>query len=231
MPVIKPASPLSTESANETPEDPAVPDRLKGVRPIPQPRRQRWSSLYQRLGGVLSFAPRIEALHHRPSLDLRLPFRLGIEVDALYRAVGYSSESGSRVTFGYAYHRERSNSWEFPVLGKYRVPLPLNPFVGVGFNSRWVKGTEAVSGGYSTSLSILPYTFFSAINKTAHPLTHGLVVSTGFELGIKHLRISPEFRYQRWTQRFLEQYGSSGSYELFSNQNEAFLLIGLSWRK
>lgn len=42
-----------------------------------------------------------------PALELRLPYGLGIEVDALYRSVKYPS----------------SSSWEFPILAKYRLPV------------------------------------------------------------------------------------------------------------
>jgi hypothetical protein len=42
-----------------------------------------------------------------PTVELRLPFSLGIEVDTLYRRV--NNPSGS--------------AWEFPILAKYRVPV------------------------------------------------------------------------------------------------------------
>jgi len=42
-----------------------------------------------------------------PTVELRLPFGLGIEADALYRSVRYPSGS----------------SWEFPILAKYRLPV------------------------------------------------------------------------------------------------------------
>ena len=184
------------------------------------------------VGGFSLLNPESKRSIVGPTLDLKLPFHFGVEVDALYRTFGYSSEFGGLGTFSYSFQRERSNSWEFPVIGKFRIPLHcFHPFVGAGFNSRTVKGTTTASGGYSTSLSTLPYTFFSARQKTNYPVTHGLVVSGGIEFRFKHLRLAPEFRYQRWNRLFLEQYGGDGSYELFSPQNEAFIMIGLSWRK
>ncbi len=42
-----------------------------------------------------------------PTVELRLPYGLGIEADALYRRV--NNPSGS--------------AWEFPILAKYRVPV------------------------------------------------------------------------------------------------------------
>ncbi len=53
-----------------------------------------------------------------PTVELRLPFGLGIEVDALYRKVSFPS----------------SASWEFPILGKWRTPGkgPVRPFIAGG---------------------------------------------------------------------------------------------------
>jgi hypothetical protein len=67
-----------------------------------------------------------------PSVEYRLPAGLAIEVDALYQRIG------NTVSFGYGpgvilagsgysmlspilpfISRERGNSWEFPLLGKY----------------------------------------------------------------------------------------------------------------
>ena len=74
-----------------------------------------------------------------PTLDVRLPLHLGVEVDALYRTFGYSNESGGLLG-AFANHRERSNSWEFPVIGKFHIPGgAIHPFVEAGFNSRLVR--------------------------------------------------------------------------------------------
>ena len=50
-----------------------------------------------------------------PTVELRLPYGLGIEVDALHRSVEFPSGS----------------SWEFPILAKYRLPVHarIAPFV------------------------------------------------------------------------------------------------------
>ena len=55
-----------------------------------------------------------------PKIEVHLPFRLGVEADALYR---HSSFNGSG-----------SSEWDFPILLKYRfrgIPL-VNPFVDAG---------------------------------------------------------------------------------------------------
>src|SRR5437899_12033384 len=50
-----------------------------------------------------------------PMAQLRLPFGLGIEVDALYRHYGFNGAPGS-VTTG---------AWEFPLGGKYKFKTPI----------------------------------------------------------------------------------------------------------
>jgi hypothetical protein len=68
-----------------------------------------------------------------PMLDLRLPWRLGVEFDALYRRFGYTSGSHYQ-GYASAIHRGRANSWEFPIIIKYRLPVrSAHPFAGVGY--------------------------------------------------------------------------------------------------
>src|ERR1700687_3368158 len=58
-----------------------------------------------------------------PAVEIALPLNLGIEFDALYRRGGYRSSFGNFA--GSFTDRERANSWEFPILLKYRVPVPI----------------------------------------------------------------------------------------------------------
>ncbi len=58
-----------------------------------------------------------------PSLELRLPFGVGFEFDALYRKVAYTS-GGQEIS---------ASSWQFPLLFKYRMPMVMaRPFFTVG---------------------------------------------------------------------------------------------------
>ena len=163
-----------------------------------------------------------------PAVQVDLPLHFDVEVDALYRTFGYSSAFGNFA--GYAIIRERSNSWEFPLIGKYRIPAgPFHPFAAAGFNTRLVAGASVSSGSYLSGLGpMVP--FFNSHSVTAYPVTHGLVVSGGVDWKIPHLRISPEVRYQRWNKAFLDQVGGGGSYDLHSSQNELLLILGVSWR-
>src|SRR3954447_590003 len=53
-----------------------------------------------------------------PMVEFRLPLRLSIEVDALYSRLGYRYSVGS--IGGFSTSRARANSWELPLLLKFR---------------------------------------------------------------------------------------------------------------
>jgi hypothetical protein len=164
-----------------------------------------------------------------PTLEVRLPLRFSFEFDALYRRLGFTGYISS-IGF-YGTHRERDNSWEFPMIAKYRFPGALvHPFAGVGYAPRTVHGTAIFSG--CTLQGLGPYICESSPNKlnTNYPLTHGIVVSGGLGWDSHHVHVSPELRYVRWTAPFLNEFGGDGSYRYVSAQNELFVLVGLSWR-
>lgn len=61
-----------------------------------------------------------------PAVELNLPLGLGVEVDALYRRIGYQE--------GTPY---RAGAFRFPVLAKYKFPGSLaRVFVVTGFSAR-----------------------------------------------------------------------------------------------
>jgi len=168
-----------------------------------------------------------------PTVDIRLPLRLSVEVDALYRRFGFTGYGNT--CCGSAILRERANSWEFPLILKYRLPVPLHPFVGAGYAPRVVHGTDVTSGYYLSGITQSPpgsiYTYFSnQPSSTNYSVTHGAVVSGGVSLGAGHFRLTPEVRFVHWNAPFLSEYGGDGSFRYVSNQNEAFVLLGISWR-
>jgi Outer membrane protein beta-barrel domain len=166
-----------------------------------------------------------------PTVELRLPWRLGIEFDALYRRFGY--------TFGYTLDfiypesttvtvRGRANSWEFPVVAQYRLRKGRPGLhVGAGYAPQIVHGAETDSGYSINGLNSI--TSFQHQETTNYGVTHGLVVSGGLDFEAGRLRISPELRYVRWQSPSLDQYGSDGSYHLQSSQNDFFFLVGIRW--
>src|SRR6185312_1275465 len=79
-----------------------------------------------------------------PTVQLNLPFRFSIEVDALYRRLGYEYNQfagpGSPTST-----RTVANSWEFPVLGKYAIwGGPARPFIEAGANFRHITGVNQI---------------------------------------------------------------------------------------
>jgi hypothetical protein len=52
-----------------------------------------------------------------PMAQIALPLSFAVEVDALYKRIGYSALSTATATSG-TFVRVRANSWEFPILLK-----------------------------------------------------------------------------------------------------------------
>lgn len=139
-----------------------------------------------------------------PAIEMRLPFNLSVEFDALYRPLHLTDASFSflgpppinRISQG------TINSWEFPLLGKYRLPGHwIRPFLEAGPSFRHAGTNASLLGG----LSVLS--------------SHGFTAGGGGEVHIWKLRIAPEVRYTRW---------AADTYPFpFSNLNQAELLVGL----
>jgi hypothetical protein len=164
-----------------------------------------------------------------------MPKRLSIEVDALYRRFGFTEYVTYCCGFGSSITRERANSWEFPLILKYHVTGGrVHPFVGVGYAPRIVHGTDVSSGSYLSGMTSNPpmdiYTYyFNQRSNTNYSWTHGVVVSGGVSLGAGHVRFTPEVRYVHWNAPFLNSPGNHGCCMYASNQDEVFVMLGLSW--
>ncbi|HTS67223.1 MAG TPA: outer membrane beta-barrel protein [Candidatus Acidoferrales bacterium] len=154
-----------------------------------------------------------------PMAELRLPFGLGVEVDALYRHYNYNGQTtvSSATTVG---------AWEFPLVGKYRFKthLPLiRPYVEAGWAWDKLSGltqtvTSTVAGAIHTSTTSNP----AELHKD---VTSGFVFGGGVEIKILVLRIAPEVRFTRWgDHHFLDPSGL-----LQSNLNQAEFLVGLTF--
>jgi hypothetical protein len=102
-----------------------------------------------------------------PTLEVRLPFSLGVTFDALYSRVEYERlDSPGSVTGG---------QWEFPVMLRFRSGAgPVNPFVAAG-------------GSFNTITDIRAPTSTVA----------GVVLGAGVEVKIPFIRVTPEIRYTR----------------------------------
>ena len=155
-----------------------------------------------------------------PTVQLNFPFRFSIEVDALYRRLGYEYNQfagpGSPTAT-----RTVANSWEFPVLGKYAIwGGPARPFIDAGANFRHIAGVNQIR---STLAAV-------NVNVTAPEFNEdndiGFVFGGGVEFKLGHVRITPEFRYTRWgSENFRDPVASL----LRTNKNQGDFILGLTF--
>src|SRR3984893_7132216 len=161
-----------------------------------------------------------------PTLELRLPFGLGIEAIALYRHFSYNSTASLIDVLSSV--RTTSNDWEFPVLLKKRFGGvgPVRPFVDAGVNFNKISGLSQ-----TVSNLVFPNRLTTTSNSNPAELkndfTAGFTIGGGVEIHLLILRISPEIRYTRWAnEQFSGFFPPAGS--LTSNQNQAEFLVGFT---
>ena len=140
-----------------------------------------------------------------PSVEIKLPFRFAVEADALYSRSGFRA---SNYSFAGGYTEgQRANAWEFPLLAKYR-PL-RHMFVEGGYVPRTMSGS-----GHADSIIIDiqtgKITRASGESNRSYAVTHGVLTGGGAEFHLGHVRIAPEFRYTRWLNRSLDDFGPHG---------------------
>jgi hypothetical protein len=158
-----------------------------------------------------------------PTAELRLPFGLGVEFDALYRRLNY--EGSTSLIDVFTNSRTTGNSWEFPLLVKYRFPSHIiHPYVAAGPAWDTLTGLQQ-----SITRTVLPSN--QTTTTTGQPAelknttTTGFVIGGGLDIHALVVRLSPEFRYTRWgSQQFAEPSGL-----LQSNRNQAEFLLGIAF--
>jgi len=171
-----------------------------------------------------------------PSIEVRLPAGFAIEASALYRRIGSSARfgllgisvldpinpapTGAQGPIVVAYtDRQRGNSWEFPVLGKYyfrRRVLGWRPFLGTGYAFRTV-GFHNDSTQTNIDPSGVLHTF-PIKNDFRSQLGIGATVAAGFRFRTGRVSMLPEVRYTRW-----------GNSDNLNRKNAVGLLLGISF--
>ena len=170
-------------------------------------------------GGVLASSSTTRRYTFGPSAEWLLTPRVGLEFDALYKRVGYvrtENTSVSGVTIDSSVEGT-GNSWDFPMMAKYRWDGDVAPYVAGGFVLRYM-GLSRVRG--TSTVQTLQGTITTPIDTEENvPLfVPGATVALGVEFGHTKIRLLPEFRYSRWRRAII-----SGPLRLQSNQIE-FLL-------
>ena len=152
-----------------------------------------------------------------PTAELRLPFGLGVEFDALYRHF-----NDSAYTIG-VFHRLSGGDWEFPLLAKYRLPVPIvKPYVDGGV--AW----DHLSGLTQTYkvIGVIPSAAVQPGFVVASDTVAGFVVGGGVDIHALVLHISPELRYTRWNS---EHFTNTIFSIMQSNQNQVEFLVGITF--
>ena len=107
-----------------------------------------------------------------PYVELRLPARMSIELDALYRNYDFVPPGGA----------VSASSWEFPVVVKHKFPVPLvKPYFGAGVSFSRLSDVPNLS--------------------VDHNSNYGIVAEGGVEFNLLLLKVSPEIRYTGWVFR------------------------------
>jgi Outer membrane protein beta-barrel domain len=141
-----------------------------------------------------------------PSIQLRLPYRVSVEFDALYRPLTFSTTTAT-VANGIPMLSTTStdlSNWEFPLLVQYHFGTEhfVKPFVEVGPSFR----TGARQLGYLSDT--------------------GVTAGLGADFKVPFVRLSPEFRYTHWSS---DNAHTVASAPLSSRLDQVEFLLGFSF--
>jgi len=132
-----------------------------------------------------------------PVLNVRLPLGLGFETGALYKRFDQSANSQSK----------SGNSWEFPLLGQFRVAAPVvEPYVEAGVSFNHLSGLVSVLTNGAVDLS--------GQSRTRTGVSFG----GGIAFKLPGFRITPGLRYTHWP-----------SNDLTPSTNQADFLVGITF--
>src|SRR3954469_11728636 len=156
-----------------------------------------------------------------PTFELRLPFSLAIEVDALYRRFTYNQYIGGAA--GTTHVSTSGNAWEFPILAKYRFKAPVaRPFIAGGLAFDPLSGLTQTVRNAVASTGVISSSHPNELNQNT---TTGIVLAGGIDIKLLFIHVMPELRYTRWgAKHFLDPNGG-----LSSNQNQAEFLVGITF--
>ena len=146
-----------------------------------------------------------------PMIQLNLPVGFAVEFNAMYRRLNYNSTDIEQ-------RGVRANSWQFPLLLKYR------------FGSGSVRPYIAGGGAFQHISDIKQVSRILGETENARELNErnnvGAVIAGGIQLGGGGLSISPEIRYTRWgSENFRDNFREL----LRFNRNQAEFLIGITF--
>jgi hypothetical protein len=156
-----------------------------------------------------------------PSVEVRLPASFAIEADMLYRRIGSDTAfflQNGLVSSSFV-DRQRGNSWQFPILGKYyfgHQTSKWRPFVGTGYSFRIAN--PHVDSTTTTTDATGTHTAFSEFHE-GNGLGIGATVAAGVRFEKGRLGFSPQLRYTRW----------SDHANNLNGRNDAAFLLGITF--
>jgi hypothetical protein len=133
-----------------------------------------------------------------PTAEFRLPARLSIEIDGLFRQyrvitdfpIGVPGLAASLVET-----KRDTNAWDFPVLLKYRLTEgPIRPFVNAGYqytHESTTFRTRCLNESGACAAALIQPRFEESLDRS------GPVAGGGLEFRYWKLRLAPEVRYTR----------------------------------
>jgi hypothetical protein len=160
-------------------------------------------------------------------IEIGLPHGFAIEFDAVYHRQGFFYTYAHDTQFSVT--RERDNSWEFPLLLKYKLRWSgLNPFVEAGVAPRTISGRYVEAS--ETALTPPTLSPSGPSFPASYSPSVGFVAGGGLQFDVGHLRLAPQVRYTRWATAPVGgvYYSLYSTYS--SNQNQFDLLVGIGWK-
>ena len=156
-------------------------------------------------------------------VQIGLPARFSVEVDALYRRVGSVSDPVAPSTLYWDHSRQRVNSWEFPLLLRYTFRLPaIQPYLEAGYAPRvgsgYIDSYGMSHGAAPFFLGPVPYGYHT---DTSWDVSHGIMAGGGVQFSAGRWRVSPEIRYTSWHAPALASQTA---------QNQVDLMVGIGWK-
>jgi hypothetical protein len=160
--------------------------------------------------------------------ELHLPFGFSVELDALYRRLGYDALFNSHATL-LVQENTVANEWEFPLLLKYKLGGlgPVRPFLDAGPSYRHLSGLK------QTITQTILYNHSLLSEQTGSPVelqasnSPGIAAGAGVAFKFLGLEVSPEIRFTHWgNTSFRGIYGREG---FRSNRNATDFVLGLTF--
>ena len=141
-----------------------------------------------------------------PTVELRLPHRLSVEFDALYRPLTFGTSTATIANGTPVLSRTSTtlSNWEFPLMFKYHFQA-----------EHYVKPYVEVGPSFRTSASQLSYLG-----------TTGVSAGVGADLRVPLVRLSPEFRYTHWSGDGAQ---TISTVPVTSRQDQVEFLFGISF--